>query len=316
MYLTKSDFKVARTCPAKLFYKKNRYPSLFDENPYLKFLADGGYMVEKMAKLLFEDGIEMESWGEPEKAFGEAVKIIETRDNVVMFEPTVIHGRYSARIDVLAKEGNVLKLIEVKSSSIDSASDRANPFRGSKGGIESKWRPYLEDVAFQFLVLSEAFPDHDVKPYLCVVDKAKRATEHTTYDQFRLLRNDNPDVRVWAPEVEFLGDVEYLRKNHLLAILDVSSEVAEILDDVKEAAKIFAASLGMESITRLPAELSHKCKGCEYRLPQNLGQKNGFRDCWGSLADSDPHMLDLYRIDLAGGKNHNLVAELAAQGKS
>jgi len=316
MYLTKSDFKVARTCPAKLFFKKNRYPSLLDENPYLKFLADGGYMVEKMAKLLFEDGIEMESWAEPEKAFAEAAKIIGTRDNVVMFEPTVIHGRYSARIDVLAKEGNVLKLIEVKSSSIDSASDRANPFRGSKGGIESKWRPYLEDVAFQFLVLSEAFPDHDVKPYLCLVDKAKRATEHTTCDQFRLKRNDNPGVRVWAPEVEFLGDMECLKENHLLAILDVSSEVAEILDEVKEAAKIFAASLGVESITRLPAELSHKCKACEYRLPPTVGEKNGFRDCWGSLADNDPHVLDLYRIDLAGGKSHNLVAELAAQGKS
>ena len=127
MYLTKSDFKVARTCPAKLFYKKNRYPSLLDDSPYLKFLADGGYMVEKMAKLLYEDGIEMESWGEPEKAFAEAAQIIGTRDNVVMFEPTVIHGRYSARIDVLAKEGNILKLIEVKSSSIDSASDRASP---------------------------------------------------------------------------------------------------------------------------------------------------------------------------------------------
>jgi hypothetical protein len=316
MYLTKSDFKVARTCSAKLFFKKNRYPSLLDENPYLRFLADGGYMVEKMAKLLFEDGIEMESWGKPEKAFDEAAKIIGTRDNVVMFETTVIHGRYSARIDILAKEGNVLKLIEVKSSSIDSASDRANPFRGSKGGIESKWRPYLEDVAFQFLVLSEAFPDHDVKPYLCLVDKAKRATEHTTCDQFRLERNDNPGVRVWAPEVEFLGDVECLKDNHLLAILDVSSEVAEILDEVREAASDFAASLGNGRITRLPAELSQKCKACEYRLPAEKGEKNGFRECWGDLAGNDPHVLDLYRIDLAGGKIHNLVAELAAQGKS
>jgi hypothetical protein len=46
MYLTKSDFKIARTCPTKLYYKKLRYPSLMDDNPYLEFLADGGYMVE------------------------------------------------------------------------------------------------------------------------------------------------------------------------------------------------------------------------------------------------------------------------------
>jgi hypothetical protein len=310
MYLTKSDFKVARTCPAKLFYKKNRYPSLLDDSPYLKFLADGGYMVEKMAKLLFEDGIEMESWGEPEKAFAEAAQIIGTHDNVVMFEPTVIHGRYSARIDVLAKEGNILKLIEVKSSSIDSdASGQGNPFRGQRGGIESKWKPYLEDVAFQYLVLSRAFPDHQVRPYLCLVDKAKRATGDTTCDQFRLTRDDRPDARSWAPEVEFLGDLESMRQKHLLAIVDVSGEVAEIFDEVREAASGFAASLGNGRITRLPAELSQKCKACEYRLPVEKGEKSGFRECWGSLADSDPHMLDLYRIDLAGGKNHNLVAE-------
>ena len=317
VYLTKSDFKVARTCPAKLFYKKNRYPSLFDENPYLGFLADGGYMVEKMAKLLFEGGIEMESWREPEKAFAETVKIIETHDTVVMFEPTVIHGRYSARIDILAKEGNVLKLIEVKSSSIDSgASGQGNPFRGQRGGIESKWKPYLEDVAFQYLVLSEAFPNHEVRPYLCLVDKAKRATRDTTCDQFRLTRDHRPDAKSWAPEVEFLGDLESMRRHHLLAMVDVSGEVAEIFDEVKEAAAVFAGSFGNGRITRIPVELSQKCKACEYRLPAGKHEKNGFRECWGELAGNAPHVLDLYRIDLAGGKNHNLIAELAAQGKS
>lgn len=317
MYLTKSDFKVARTCAAKLFYKKNRYPSLLDDSPYLKFLADGGYMVEKMAKLLFEDGIEMESKGEPEKAFAEASKMIKTHDRVVMFEPTVIHGRYSARIDILSKEGNVLKLIEVKSSSIDTGDmARGNPFRGKQGGIDSDWRPYLEDVTFQHLVLSEAFPDHEVRPYLCVVDKAMRATQDTTCDRFKLTRNGSADTKVWAPEVEFLGDVEEMRKSHLLAIVDVTDEVTELLDEVREAAAGFAASLGKSGITRLPAELSSKCKSCEYRITSADSGKHGFRDCWGALTDSIPHVLDLYRIDLAGGKNHNLVGELAAQGKA
>jgi hypothetical protein len=317
MYLTKSDFKVARNCPAKLFYKKNRYPSLLDDSSYLKFLADGGYMIEKMAKLLFEGGIEMTSWGEPEKAFEEAANFIRDNERIVMFEPTVIHGRYSARIDILEKEGNVLKLIEVKSSSIDSdATGEGSPFRGNSGAILATWKPYLEDVAFQYLVLSQAFPDYEVRPYLCLVDKAKRATSDTTCDQFRLIRNEQPGVRSWAPEVEFLGDLEHLRQEHTLAIVDVSNEVSEIFDEVKMAAADFAASLGDGKITRLPTEISHKCKACEYRMPSNHGDKNGFRDCWGSLADQEPHVLDLYRIDLAGGKNHNLIAELAARGQS
>ena len=45
MHLSKSDFKVARTCGTKLYYKKLRYPSKQDDDPYLEFLADGGYMV-------------------------------------------------------------------------------------------------------------------------------------------------------------------------------------------------------------------------------------------------------------------------------
>jgi hypothetical protein len=165
-------------------------------------------------------------------------------------------------------------------------------------------------------VLSQAFPDYEVRPYLCLVDKAKRATSDTTCDQFRLIRNEQPGVRSWAPEVEFLGDLEHLRQEHSLAIVDVSNEVSEIFDEVKMAAADFAASLVDGKITRLPAEISHKCKACEYRMPNQHGDKNGFRDCWGSLADHEPHVLDLYRVDLAGGKNHNLIAELAAHGQS
>jgi hypothetical protein len=56
MHLSKSDFKVARTCGTKLYYKKLRYPSKQDDDPYLEFLADGGYMVETIAKLLFPEG--------------------------------------------------------------------------------------------------------------------------------------------------------------------------------------------------------------------------------------------------------------------
>ena len=54
MYLSKSDFKVASNCPSKLYFKKKRFPSLMNDNPYLQFLADGGYMVEKIATRIHE----------------------------------------------------------------------------------------------------------------------------------------------------------------------------------------------------------------------------------------------------------------------
>jgi hypothetical protein len=58
-YLSKSDFKVAQTCPTKLYYKKRGYPSLDEEDAYLMLLAEGGYMVEKIGKLLFPEGREI-----------------------------------------------------------------------------------------------------------------------------------------------------------------------------------------------------------------------------------------------------------------
>ena len=69
MFLTKNDFIVSRSCPTKLYYKKNHYPSLLEDNPYLDFLRDGGYMVEAIAKLLFSDGRVLPECEDPHQAF-------------------------------------------------------------------------------------------------------------------------------------------------------------------------------------------------------------------------------------------------------
>ena len=58
-YLSKSDFKAARECPTKLYYRKNKYPNLKEKNEFLELLAEGGFMVGKMAQILFPNGIEI-----------------------------------------------------------------------------------------------------------------------------------------------------------------------------------------------------------------------------------------------------------------
>lgn len=37
--LTKSDFKAARNCPTKLYYRKHGYPTTKDGDPYMELLA-------------------------------------------------------------------------------------------------------------------------------------------------------------------------------------------------------------------------------------------------------------------------------------
>jgi hypothetical protein len=308
--LTKSDFKVARTCPTKLYYRKRQYPSLNDDDSYLQLLADGGYMVETMAKLLFAEGRTLPYREDPLVGFKETSEALSTGD-CTLFEATVLHQSLLARIDILRREGARLKLIEVKSSSIDSDKDGPTPFRTGKGRISSEWRPYLEDVTFQTVVAGRAFPQFEVVPFLCVIDKAKSATANVTFDKFRLQHRNGSRV-----VVEYLGNVQKLREQHVLAIVDISEEVKQLRDEVERAADKFALTLQSDPIGRVAPEIGKKCKECEYRLSGGTTPKNGFRECWDALADPDPHVLDIYRVDLVGGKNHDAIAKMAAKGRA
>ncbi|HQH53736.1 MAG TPA: DUF2779 domain-containing protein [Candidatus Hydrogenedentes bacterium] len=314
MYLTKSDFVLAETCPTKLYYKRLRYPSLEDDDPYLEFLADGGYMVETMAKLLFPEGHEMRCSSDPEADFAETKRALMTGD-AALFQATVIHENLLAIVDILRKEGSTLRLIEVKSSSIDSEADGANPFRGKRGDISSGKRKYLVDVTFQAIVLRRAFPDFEVVPHLCMVDKARIATANVTFDKFHIIRG-REDNRRARPEVSYSGDSVSVRSEHVLSIVDVSQEVAELESDVASCAEKLAVSLRTDPITRIAPSIGKHCKNCEFRLPTKGDGQNGFRECWGALGDVEPHILDLYQLGRLGGASRDLAAELANDGKA
>ena len=119
LYLSKSDFKVAQTCPTKLYYKKQRYPSVYDDDEYLMLLAEGGYMVEKIAKLLYPEGKEIGFDKSHEIAAQETMEALKAKD-ATLFEATLISKGKLARVDILKKQGNELHLIEVKAKSYDT----------------------------------------------------------------------------------------------------------------------------------------------------------------------------------------------------
>src|SRR5690348_3150819 len=97
--LSKSDFKLARTCATKLYYKELRYPQTLDDNEYLELLAEGGYMVELLAKQLFPDGVTMEYGRDPEADSRETVARLQ--GDCTLFEATLLHGHRLARVDIL-----------------------------------------------------------------------------------------------------------------------------------------------------------------------------------------------------------------------
>ena len=311
MHLSKSDFKVARTCGTKLYYRKLRYPSNHDDDPYLEFLADGGYMVETIAKLLFPEGKEIgfDSGDDAVVVTREALK----QENVTLFEPTFLFGQLLARVDILEKRGNTFRLIEVKAKGFNSQEANGfGPFRGKRGDISSKWQPYLEDVAFQTHIVRRLYPEAQVTPFLCLVDKSKTCDAETSFDKFQIVPRKKQDgKKVFSrPEVVFTGNVETLRRNPFVTVVDVRDEVEELMPIVRESAATFSASLTGEAPVRIPPELGVRCKKCEYRMDD--GAKSGFEECWEKLAGVSPHLLDFYRVDLLGQKGQ-VAANMIAQ---
>jgi hypothetical protein len=113
--LSKSDFKLARTCDAKLFFRENGFPDNRDSNPYLALLAEGGYMVEALAKAKYVDGVQLEYGRGVADDFQRTIDQLG-RDQVALFEATLLVGRQQARVDILEKKGNTVRLLEVKAN--------------------------------------------------------------------------------------------------------------------------------------------------------------------------------------------------------
>ena len=61
-YLTKSRFKLAVECPPNLFYTgKTEYRNIKQEDAIVEMLAEGGFQVGELAKLMYPTGREIKS---------------------------------------------------------------------------------------------------------------------------------------------------------------------------------------------------------------------------------------------------------------
>lgn len=293
MFLSKSDFKTALDCPAKLWYKKHGYPTLMDNNEYMEMLADGGYMVGKMAQLLYEGGIVIE--GNTEDCIKQTEELLQ-QENVVLFEPAISINNKLIRIDVLVKKGNKFELIEVKSKSIDG--ERYDEEQDDY--FKSAWDPYIQDVAYQKLVLQEKFPKAKIDSFLLLPDKAKSTKIEGLINWFQL-QEVKKTKSFRSVEVLFSGDVEQLRKDHILRLVKLNDLVQACMPMVKEKAAEFLEALLAEE--RIATQISIACKACEYRVNDEEYPKSGFETCWGKLAkvvnkkgEELPHILELGQL--------------------
>jgi len=122
-------------------------------------------------------------------------------------------------------------------------------------------------------------------------DTSRTTMIDNLYSLFELNQIAEDDSGYPRARFNFTGDVEQLRKSHFLTRLNVDLEVEELIPEVSQAADAFIQSLN--PLRKLPVPISFACKDCEYRVAEDE-TPNGFRECWSTLADPKPHILDLY----------------------
>jgi hypothetical protein len=318
IYLSKSDYKTARTCSTKLYYKKLKYPATQADDEFMELLQDGGYMIDAIAKLLFPDAVII-SETNIQSALQATQKLI-AHENIILFEAAFFSNGKLARPDILIKDGNSFTLIEVKARSFDGAeaqdrlnASKPNIFRNKlKGEITPGWQPYLEDITFQSLILRELFPQAHVTCELIMPDKSRTTTIDNLYSLFELKQLTLDESGYPRTSVAFLGDVDQLRRDHFLSRVNVDAEVNDLLPQVRTEAVKFINSL--QPLTKISTQINFGCRDCEFRVPDDEKQ-NGFRECWGKLATVKPHIFDMYIGSQIAGTNGPLLDELIVQGK-
>lgn len=324
--LTKSRFTLALSCPTKLAYAgDSRYVDCDQKDEFLAALAEGGFQVGALAKLMFPGGVEVI---ERDQAAQEArTRELLDVDGSVIFEGTLVHGNWLARADILRRRGRVIELIEVKAKSFDSREgDPEIAWRsGRDGAIRGGYLPYLRDLAFQTLVLRSAYPDFNVRPFLLLPNKAKAATVDGLNRSFRIQRETGADGRVRAAAAPALGVTVATIGASPLAMIDAAAFVEEILGDdlrfpggagrFEDVARDWAAAY--TSGQRIAPVTGAHCRSCQFRADAPpAGKRSGFHECWslapigvGGEPSAPRPIVDLY------SPARNQIETLIARGK-
>jgi len=293
-YLTKTRFKLARECPTKLFYtaKKELYPDNKLDDSFLESLANGGFQVGELAKYYYPGGYDVTSFRE--ESLEETNKLLD-QENVIIYEAAIRYKDLFIRADILIKKGKRIRLVEVKAKSCNGKG--LDQFKGKRAPILGKWMPYLEDIAFQKYVTSNAFPDSIVTCSLMLADKTSECPTSGLNQKFRVVSDDKryKGVKVSSTLNEhdlstpMLIEVQVDELVQMIYNGEATKSPPDIsfIDSIKEYAERYSKDEWFES------PLSNFCKSCEFKCSvadEEAGKISGFKECWSkvnNLSESD-----------------------------
>lgn len=292
-YLTKSRFKTALECHAKLFYtNKKEYANAKMEDDFLKALAEGGFQVGELAKFMFCDDPVLDEITVNERTYEDALQKTNQMiadEKPVIAEAAVKFENLFIRTDLLTINytKKQIGLYEVKAKSFGNETT----FVSKKGGLNNKWKPYLMDVAFQKYVVQKAFPDFKVIAYLILANKTQASSVDGLNQMFKI-KKDGDQTHIEIKDGLKKSDLG----NMVLSAVNVDAEVDIIhqqpFTDDNGVEWSFADYIGFLSENydkdqKIFTEIGAKCKKCEFKAnaeEKQKGLKSGFEECWKKQA--------------------------------
>jgi hypothetical protein len=307
-YLTKSRYKLAMECPTKLFYtnKKKTYADQKVEDTFLEALAEGGFQVGALAQLYFPGGHEIATQ-DYVQAVQETNELLK-QDTVTIYEAAFQVDDFFIRTDILRKHDGHIELIEVKAKSYDPTDEEDN-FVGKRGGLNSGWKPYLYDIAFQKYVVRKALPQYPVTAYLMLADKSAKCPTDGLNQKFKIEHSQNGRIKITVSEKLTKEDIA----KRILCQIPVDEYCAMIYDE-KVSGMTYPQYLAFlanhyKRDEKIITPISTVCKKCEfYTEPEDdqNGLQSGYKECWKKQLgwkDNDfdePTVLNIWAFRKAG----------------
>jgi hypothetical protein len=293
-------------------YAFQQLPQRDSKAGLLQHLADEGTKIGLYSRLLYPDGVLIPD-GPTHDMVNNTKSLLESSSSsLTVFEAAVQSGSCFIRADILQKMENssTLHLAEVKSKSWDSGKSRDELLLGKRSGIKSEFLPYLQDVAFQKLVISQAYPEYFIsKCSLILPDKAK---VNTKIPNLNGLFHNNDISSIWLDQAS--RDLILGADEMLVTEVDVTDLVEHVLDtelkvpggaggSLREVVAEWAYSVENGTLSQ-PPPIGSQCRDCEFRT-RNDGSNglSGFAICWNEAAGLQPEEQNGLIVDLYhGGK--------------
>jgi len=307
--LSKSLFKVGLECPLRIKHSlaKPSLPRRSGADEYMRMLAEGGYMFEKLVRV-YHPGEDMYVPKEPHSsACARTIARIKAGDGL-LHEATFAHEGLMARSDMVRIRGSIVDIIEIKSRSVEAGPDGQtdNACLG-----KADWEPYVVDLAYQVhvagLALQAAGVRKTLRAWFYVPNKAGVAST----EEVRGLFSITQDASGRRPEVQYRGKAQPGDKTSLIAILDASEAVFASRpqeEAVPEAVQRLA--MGIQKGEWPSPQLGIKCHDCDFNVP---GQSSGYDLCWGTQARAEHHLFTLGKLGFLEQANPGVVERTIRQ---